>query len=68
MFTWVGIFSALKNVARPPNGLLTHETFVTKLVGDVPGCQRSRLWSRVFFLIYTDYRHRAFNLFLEYVN
>lgn len=61
MFTCAGIFSALKNVARPPNGLLTPETFVTKLVGDVPVVAVMEL-----ILFFNLYSHRAFNLFLEY--
>lgn len=65
MFTWLGIFSALKNEARPPNGLLTPETFVTKLVGDVPAVAVMELILVFFFNLFS---HRAFNLFLEYLN
>ena len=55
MFTWAGLFSALKTEARPPNGLLTPETFVTKLVGDVPAVAIMELI--LFFLIYTAIVH-----------
>lgn len=44
----------LKNVARPPNGLLTLETFVTKLVGDVLAVAVMEFF---FFLIYTGIVH-----------